>query len=773
MIVDPGSQSAGTLIGLENQLVLKSMSTSRLTRLRRIIIPYGEVDFCRDQRLPVKISTEGQKYTRYELYTIDDEIGRLVGSSTLMSELYIILLHAYTSHCTPDSLIGHTGCEEALMRLQSASCFSFQRLHDEEMHTLHKIAALTPQRFYYPRHLRNMQSITWAPLPILSQHNDYLPHVQKIINFARDLGTFTESAPSATADLKEVQAYKPDELGGITDLHRRARARCGLFYPNEYRTSDDRMGDQIYSPRHKLQPNNNPSLLFVRQFSRCIRAPPSELPTTTGLLEVLTEWADIRGPTENLALQLSALSYSHDWLSPRLSQEWLSLYKLFQMYQRRGEQERLFLKMLFSFSAAGYANVKQQELFFTLLSFALRPPFSAISPPESKYYDLAAGFLPSEEKLKKLARSSIIAFDKSAAASTPRNPGESEFQHQQRCVDIFSRHCLDDASAAVSSILAQWPRKTITFSGTQSHGTINAEQFLSKCQKKYREWYNNRELMLHVQAIQTILNQFRGCRSAFSMLPIIKCHNAHPAMPLPSGSPQFAVSLGALLARRVYMVPGVSLPELHEIMTTEHAAIPGNVSALPSEIAGSQPAVTRTLRDLLREFQDDDLKQLEPTFRKVYGAGLWDSFKAMSHHEACPPLFSGTPSLDALNIYRTQCHEFMSSKYTAITQMLSPESPLSMILLLSGLWPRWTPRILLQQLSPGHQMKLAPEWRSAITSLALGITRFQHSQRLLDLRSLGNTRQKDISAELCNTLMVEDDALQHPDWLLIQVRQNS
>src|SRR6266404_6778775 len=162
-------QSCGTMIGLNNKLVLRPSSTSS-DMPRRVIIPQGKVEFNLNGDFSrVSIKTETARNIHWHEYTIDTDLGRLTGNVSLHSKLYQCYLHAITSHCLPDPLLGHTGTEESLTMLQSAAFLSFQRLGEDDVNLLLSINALAGQ----------------DELPILSQHYDFHPAVLAILDHAR------------------------------------------------------------------------------------------------------------------------------------------------------------------------------------------------------------------------------------------------------------------------------------------------------------------------------------------------------------------------------------------------------------------------------------------------------------------------------------------------------------------------------------------------------------------------------------------------------------
>src|SRR6202008_5104346 len=104
---------------------------------RRVIIPGGDISFRTNGYFTsVFISYDDKMQVDWHEYTIDVDLGCLRSNATLRSNLYQCYIHALTSHCLPDPLLGHTGTEEALYILRSAACRSFQRLAIPEANVL-------------------------------------------------------------------------------------------------------------------------------------------------------------------------------------------------------------------------------------------------------------------------------------------------------------------------------------------------------------------------------------------------------------------------------------------------------------------------------------------------------------------------------------------------------------------------------------------------------------------------------------------------------------
>jgi len=160
-VVD-NTQSCGTIFGLKNKLVLclspTSLEEPQLSR--RVIIPQGEISFTKNGHFTsVSINTDAGQHVRWHEYTIDTDLGCLTSDTGLGSKLYQCYLHALTSYCLPDPLLGHTGTEEALCILRGAACRSFRRLEVQEGKLLELISNLSPIRAYYARHVQSMASV--------------------------------------------------------------------------------------------------------------------------------------------------------------------------------------------------------------------------------------------------------------------------------------------------------------------------------------------------------------------------------------------------------------------------------------------------------------------------------------------------------------------------------------------------------------------------------------------------------------------------------------
>jgi hypothetical protein len=231
------NQSCGTLFGLENKLVLSPCPSDYEEPLpqRRVIIPQGDISFCIDGDFAkVSINTNPVQHVLWHEYTVDTNLRCLISNLSLSSKLYQCYLHALTSHCLPDPLLGHSGTEEALYILRSAACQSFQRLNDHERNQLKLISNLSPRIFSSINKLwRGTVTVEWNDLPALTQRHDFFRSVCAILHHGRTL----------EALYGPLDILKTPNRNHI--LLARAASRNQSYYPSA-----------LYIPDQSLSPND-------------------------------------------------------------------------------------------------------------------------------------------------------------------------------------------------------------------------------------------------------------------------------------------------------------------------------------------------------------------------------------------------------------------------------------------------------------------------------------------------------------------------------------
>ncbi|KAK0232833.1 hypothetical protein IW262DRAFT_1443858 [Armillaria fumosa] len=396
MLIDR-NQSAGTLLGLENRLVLCSKYKLRqVAQYQHVLIPFGKVYIQqKGDHVQIVVQTDSIRFVKFYDYIIDVDIGRLVSNSNLTSNLYQIFLHALSSHPFSDPLTGRTGTEEAIQLLQSAVCYSFQDISKIDLELLHKIAAFTPSPTC-------MQSVQWCHsyCSFQSQHHAFYKLVQEIINYARLLQVFSKK---------------------------------------DY--------DIIYHSRDQEQDDTR----IAANTSQIVRTESFSTISSPSFIEKPSIWKNIGPGNKNFSL-----SYNRSWLSSEhLQKNWLSFLHLncdasLRMTPRKWQS-------LFSMSAMSYNDDTIRAIIPSLLALTVYS-WQHISENLSLSwsFDLSIGDAPKESYLVSMISNACVSLNDSPVASMVQNDWESYYSFLQWQQAAYNSLDNEQAPEVLHSLLALW-----------------------------------------------------------------------------------------------------------------------------------------------------------------------------------------------------------------------------------------------------------------------------------------------------------------------------
>ncbi|KAI3604398.1 hypothetical protein WG66_008750 [Moniliophthora roreri] len=739
MIVDE-NQSAGVLIGLRNQLVLRAKGD---TTPREVLIPRGKVNCSRAEpnHTHVTINTGSDDRVYYYRYKIDETLGRLVGNMGLHGQLYKAYLHAVTAYCLPDPLTGRTGTEEALHELQSATCRSFQTLGRDSQALLRHLDSLSPSRVYYPPHLAVMQTVQWTCLPPTAQHDGFTGACRAIVDLASRLQVFYPE--NTSIELHERQQSEHHLLD-------RAASRNSLNYPNEFQCIHG-VADKSHWSRDLVNDHTQGESLVFKDASFIVSW-PTRLPTTPGLWNVFKEWSTLCGPRS--VLTTSSLSYNREWMDEPLPKNWLTLYDL-----SRGMVSSRY-QVLFTFCAMGYGTQGDvcRPLLPTLLAFATTNLFigNDMKPPEVKEYKLSVGREPDKWQLLRVARNACLPFDGSYARDMVQGHYESGYQYDSRRRSRYSEVLEREAQRVVDTVIWQWPCERPSAPSSHTYSLVLVENFVYEAKSLFLQWYHNHLLSLFVDKIQARLDSVQ--------LPevITNASNVYHFRPL-SVTTQSHVSVEITLKQLFDRDPPIftsSPPDLH----VTHSRIPNHPKHAVHQL--------RSLFEL-----DDDTEEIKKScgarprsgasIRTRYADTLRESLQAFLCEEPSIWMRQGDVSDSILKGYEDDCYEHFQETLAAIKCSLEPGTDgAQRTLSQSGLWPRITVKSLLQSIaSVNGGRQLCHTWIDVLQQLARSVLLFQRSRRLRRLRL--SQRHEDFWKEMDTPASVMQ-SVNGSDWLLIQ-----
>jgi hypothetical protein len=726
-IVDK-TQSCGTMFGLKNKLVLcpKANGPEESLLPRRVIIPQGEISFRTDGDFTgVSINTTAEKQVRWHEYTVDTNLGCLKSNTSLRSMLYQCYLHALTTHCLPDPLLGHTGTEEALHMLRSAACRSFQRLDGHDAKLLELISNLSPDRVYYPPHLQSMATVKWNDLPALSQHHDFYRVICSILDHARGLEALYD------------QPTVFDIPHRNQSLLKRAALRNKSYYPSDLQISEKSSSlDDVKYRSRDISGRGNAEHVAYRTSWSTWNARPSLDRKLPNFWDLMKSWGSV-GPAESGI----SFQYSRYWLEFDAARDWFVIQDLCRKAVNENTQNSR-IELSFCLSAAAYGNSKYADMVPIVMIFALDERCRDLIPPPESSYLLSDGVVPGLTRLKDLVYGSALPIE-----LTPVRPLRVGVAKAKK----FERHRLAEYDAAIrgessivaKSILDQWP----------DYESVDFRE----------EWFNksecNRRLKEYAESISRNIKAEEYALQAQSILQHYRNIMIPAAVPYVF-SPQFITSNAK--------APSYSIRDL--LMSRTNVPTPsadgepllGRTTPSPEETESSPPSTgTDNLGILIEELRNS----LEPLLR-LYGKELSKSYRERLRQNASQSTQGAVPSYELLSLYHDQCSRSKDKLFSEISATLAPSQEVEKTSGIAGLWPRITPRSILSQLAQNRIGTLPDQWKIVITRYALALLIYQQSIRLLELFSVQKHEEllREIEA-IRNDVLVEST----PDWLLVQV----
>ncbi|KAI9450186.1 hypothetical protein BJY52DRAFT_1126070 [Lactarius psammicola] len=727
-------QSCGTMFGLRNQLVLcSSHSSSEMPR--RVIIPQGDIEFGLDGEFArVSIKSGTARHVYWHEYIIDTDLGRLTGNVGLHSKLYQCYLHAITSHCLPDPLLGHTGTEESLNMLKSAAFLSFQRLGNDDAMLLNFISNLTPSRAYYPPHLKSMVTVKWNDLPILSQHHDFHPAVLSILDHAH--------AMEALYD-KPVDFEVPPQ---DASLLKRTVSRNKVYYPYDLqilKRSSSIPKDTAYKSRDIADGRSAENAAYRMSWCVWNNRPYLSRKKTykpLKLWDTMQSWKSLRPAEKEISLR-----YSRYWLAFDAAKDWLRIYDICQEALNCDPQDSK-VRLAFSLSAARFSG-SYGNFIPLILIFATDTGLRGLTRPPPSHYELSDGTYPDHARLADLMSRFALPMKQTPVQTMEvRATGAGKKAAKKWRRLEYDKSISEIASKAARSTVERWPEMWCDL----PRQWFDTQKCRASVEAHLRSISRNIDFRDHIHRLQAIVNRY-GTGTAPKASHVF--------------SPQFSAG-----------PPKASSPSLREVLmsranfprppTRERPSSGGAILSTVTIATESNPPSTRedVLSSLIQELRHSRESSLQ-----LYGEDLNKSYGDLLGKRASPLVRRSVPPQEALLQYRNLCSKEKDVIFSELSEVLGPSQKLEHVVSFSGLWPRITPRSILRELSRDRVHTLADHWKHAITRYAVAFLKYQQSQRLVEL-SLRH-RDEELLQE-AETACEDVAAACSPDWLLIQIDAN-
>ena len=759
------TQSFGTLFGLKNKLILcprpNRLSSEESLLPRRVIIPQGKISYCTiGDFASVSINTDAEEQVRWYEYTIDADLGCLTSNTSLRSKLYQCYLHALTSHCLPDPLLGHTGTEEALYILRSAACRSFQRLDSQDAELLQLISNLTPKRGYYPPYLQSMATVKWNDLPILSQHHGFWETASTILDQARVLEALYDQPTTFDSQYRDLL------------LLNRAASRNKLYYPSDLQISElpSSLDDVEYISRDVLNCETDEDVACRTSWS-IWNFQPSLKRRSREIWNVMKSWDSVGSASSSHQAGKVSLRYSRYWLECDVAQDWFVIYDLCRHVVNEEGPRSVKIKLSFCLSAAALAYSKSESKYLDIIPFfiavSLDERFHFLSPPPlaDTFYTLSDGVSPGHTNLQNLISQSALPINSipgdllNAEKEILKNARKK--RRTLRKTEKYESIIEEKSSCVARSVLHHWNRND----NSLDYGSVDFHEFTlwfnkSEClrliEKHIQSILKNIEFKSYVRQLERILGHYADVSE---LIPPPPYKFSPQFIPTCTKAPSYSIQ-DALLSRHNVPTPSAEVPFLDDgIPLTSATATASGTTATTGTLA---PVGPDSLKVLVEEF----LHSRQPLL-VLYGDELNKSHRELMGNGACQSPRGALPSQELLRFYHNKCSQLKDKVFSEISETLAPSQNVEKANAIAGLWPRITNRSLLRQLAQDRIGTLPDEWKALIIRYAVCFLKYQQSQRLLDLASIQKSEEFLREIESMRSGVLAEST---PDWLLVQVR---
>ncbi|KAE8371457.1 hypothetical protein BDV26DRAFT_298782 [Aspergillus bertholletiae] len=705
-------QSLGTLVGLQNKLILVSKDYQE----RVVLIPEGTVSWTKElHHVRVEISWEAT--ANLHAYSVRRDLGCLADNGSLQSKILLCYLHALTSSCVPDLVTEKTGTEQALTILRSAAIRSFDRLRPENISILTRIAYLTPVRKCYPANERVMQTIAWQKdLGFLTQHSGFYEEVAAIFYHDHRMEMF----------YPDIRVTRPPLPAIDKDLQKRDLIRSSVFRVYAFGAEDH---TDKYDRSYTGLDANRESMEASRAF-RLAKIVYDKIPcaqnfVAEGLTKTLWKFISGSDPTQGAytPLDLNSLKYDAGLLiEPNLlvSSHWCGIHR--HICSEHSPLDRF--QLMIWLSTLGFAKDCNMAVLETLAALHAVREMASIALPPHDSYSLGQGYQFDQGNLVSRIQSSQLAL--TPESNIYRQPHETPAQFKSRCSKLRKKNRTKVRDWFISELRSQWPARSATLPSNEDSPRFsdyfNPWQAMESANQRLCVWFNNREFREYLKTITEML----CCQSVHHVeMPVTR------APPLCKAT-SFQQRCGFLSVDDLLGSPPpvleIEQPHLEKLLYSSPTEGSSTRSLL--QFVGALTSQSRS------RFEAKYVDQLRGSIRCLLETRLWWNI-TMDNSQLQQVLLE----------YLDACKMYSNNIYMAIKSHMVPSATtmdfadkqytihykIRAVLVQINHCPRFSKAFLLQQLTQHRWPKLREEWKSCIITYGRSITALQWAQRLVSV----------------------------------------
>lgn len=709
-------QDIGCLYGLSNKLVLIDPSNNK-----SVIVPYGyPVVTRKDHHVAVNIKLPTGNRVKYMHYSLDQHLQLLRGFYPL-AILYQAHLHALTSSPVPDRLTRRSGTEEAIRILRQESLRSSFPLPDDCVETLERIAALTPRRDYYPRHLRVMQTVIWSSnLGQLAQHDDFQLLSQEILESSEQSSHFHDSKPRETCI-----SYPGSEY-----LLRRARCRNEQLRSSGFSGPPALFTKNIYISR-------DCDITSIRSrdvygITALIRDWPTTVDHSSTLVATMRKFKDV----SLVSVDFTRYSFS-EILGQSAQSSWVALYKACQSSSRA--RHTYFL--IYLFSTLAFGRKIDQSILRQLLQVAFSEKCHNVAVPRDSMILLNLT----------LGEDLVLAQVENAIGRSYQMFSKTKKSHLTRAQqDEWERQKKRDIQLCASHIREQWPCKAPQLPSQNLIPRVLRTVAYENCKTLCSNWIQNMNFLEFLRKVQSQVPPSNS--GDYNVEPVPTSH-----------IPSRAVEYSSFQPPSLFDLVQLSCPNPPESL----------FDPIHYHGASSMFRPTPELWALAKYFQASS-----SPCKQEYGNGLSHSIQALHEFSTSVPAtgnskfsesFDWGAQTNSLLSHQKEIQKDRDSHWEKIIRALTIGGN-NGVLCTDTVSPSITVWSVLSILASDQWTSIPAQWRSLLVAFGKSISALRRCERLISC-----IEKHDIDGFLRDAESPgyeKWDPLIYPTWLLLEIENN-
>jgi hypothetical protein len=713
MFVDP-DQNIGVLVGLNSKMVLKPKKSSE-NRVVLVPVPrtYGlsSISFAEaSDHCYVSVKIGRNDACGVYAYSLDTTLGRVLSDGDVQRKLYLVLLHALTSHCLPDLLTGQTGTESALQALQSASLRSFEYLTTSNVELLKYIASIAPIRAYYPSNLQVMQQVEWnSNLPVLSQHPHLRLYCKSVIDQAGEMGLFyPENVPNISD--WEISNSLLDARDMIRSSTYRIWNSGGDLFTS---TKDVDCDARDVPPMTKRGQRAYTAATLMLRDDANLHSKVLELKET--LTRKYFGANIVQGYVTGGTNECVNLQFDAKWLADMATivrAKWCNLHRTLS----NGSYYHNEFDLAAWLSTMAFSETADMDVVQAFATFYHRGAASAIPAPTATHFDLAQGDQWQEAEVRYIIESCPTSFELSREARLTREPYETHNQHHARIKSLFYAQRDRAINSLVAALEQQWPcAEPVRPVPSDLDEYVNVPDAMLRIAAIFSDWYHNRGFTKYLDRVSLLMEQQDAVAVTlpqyYALTPLV-----HPVL----GAEKRFFGIAALFDKDPPIARSMASPaEPCLPVTTQH-------------VQSLTPA-TR-VQGLCTRLQSYAKAQCEKHYVEALRASCTSLEGRLQTALVKSSTWSNDHTQELLRSYLSACRYHFNNMTTMLTQQVTRNSSCSDE---TGVHvqhsPRLTPTFWLSQLHSDRFIDLSEAWKDTIVEYALAITSLHRAQRLLAL----------------------------------------